>query len=87
MVVPSTVMVPPGVRVCPPMTYVVPDIAVNVVDPTVSRGALVMTGWAAGVRRLVCPLITIAVAPIARDIVVPAMVMTPPGVSIDEPTR
>jgi hypothetical protein len=44
MVVPSTVMVPPGVRVWPPITNVVPEIAVYVCEPMVRSGAFVMIG-------------------------------------------
>jgi hypothetical protein len=85
--VPSTTMVPPGVSVCPLTTYVVPEVAVYVCDPTVSRGALVTTAWGPGARKLVRPLITISVAPAASEIVVPATVMTPAGVSVEEPMR
>jgi hypothetical protein len=87
MVVPSTTIVPPGVRVWPLMIYVVPDMAVNVFEPTVSSGALVMTGRLLGVTRLVCPLMTTAVAPAASDMVVPSTVIIPPGVSVDDPMR
>jgi hypothetical protein len=85
--VPLIVIAAPGFRVCPPMTYVVPDRAVKVFDPMVSRGAFVMTGWNACVRELVCPFMTTSEALGARDIVVPETVMTPPGVRTEEPIR
>ncbi|PSN71949.1 hypothetical protein BS50DRAFT_239914 [Corynespora cassiicola Philippines] len=89
MVVPSTVMVPPGVSVCPPIRNVVPvpGAAVKVCEPMVRRGGFVMGGWFEGVRVVVWPFTIRAVAPGARDIVVPAAVMTPPGVRVSDPMR
>jgi hypothetical protein len=80
------VIVPPGVSVCPPMIYVVPDTAVKVFEPSVSKGALVTMGRFPGASKVVWPFTMIAVAPAAREIVLPPIVMTPPGVRIIDPT-
>jgi hypothetical protein len=53
----------------------------------VRSGGLVMIGSAPEEMKLVCPLITSAVAPEAREIVVDAVTMEPPGVSSIEPIR
>ena len=42
MVIPLIVMIPPGVNVCPPMTYVVPALAVKTVPSKVISGGFVV---------------------------------------------
>lgn len=44
IVVPDTVMTPPGVRILPPMSYVEPPLGAYAVPPTVTSGAAVMPG-------------------------------------------
>ncbi|OCK87766.1 uncharacterized protein K441DRAFT_592736, partial [Cenococcum geophilum 1.58] len=87
MVVPDTVITPPGVRVCPPITNVVPPPgrAVYVAVPIVKSGGFVM--GAVGISVVVTPFTTTAVAPGDREIVVPATVITPPGVRAEPPIK
>lgn len=85
IVVPLTVMTPPGVSVWPPMVKAVDEPAVKVEPPTVTTGAPVAAG-AAGARVWVLPLITTLEADGASEMVVPLTVITPPGVSVCPPT-
>jgi len=83
IVCPSTVMMPPGVSVLPPITKVVPELAVKVLPSNVRSGGLVIdAGW---LRSDVEPSMTNAVAPAASEIVCPLTVMTPPGVRVCPP--
>ena len=68
---------PPGMSVCPSITYCDALFAVIVSDPTVKAGALVEC------RAMVLPAITIALAEGASDTLVPSMLITgAPGVSV-----
>jgi hypothetical protein len=71
------------------MTNVVPlpDRAVYVCEPIVSNGGLVIIGWIPGEIKLVFPLMARAVAPCAREMVVPETTIDPPAVSNIEPIR
>lgn len=87
IVVPSTVIVPPGVSVCPSMTNAVPvpGAAMYVLLPIVKSGGFVIIASASAANVVVAPLITSAVAPAASEMVVPATTTLPPGVSIAVP--
>ena len=79
IVVPETVMTPPGVSVCPSTMYVEPPLGAYVIPPMMMEGAPVVEG---GLNICVCPLITTAVADGAKLTVVPSKTAVPPGVKV-----
>lgn len=81
-VVPETVIVPPGVRVWPPITKLLDDPAIIVDDPIVKAAAEVADPPPAAVRGVVCPLTTTAEPDEANEMVVPETVTWPPGVKV-----
>jgi hypothetical protein len=78
-------MTPPGVNVCPYTIYVDPEAAVNISDPTVKIGALVVGTPEARIE--VTPLITTAVPVESKEMVVSATVMTAPGLKVRDPIK